>query len=67
MQPAELKPYAAYKDSGVPWLGEAPAHWGVRRGKTLFRPILVRSVPFQWELQVRSKDIINTDSQKSAQ
>ena len=21
-----LKPYAAYKDSGVPWLGEVPAH-----------------------------------------
>ena len=26
-----LKPYAAYKDSGVPWLGEVPAHWEVRR------------------------------------
>ena len=24
-----LKPYAAYKDSGVPWLGEVPAHWAV--------------------------------------
>jgi hypothetical protein len=22
-----LKPYPAYKDSGVPWLGEIPAHW----------------------------------------
>ena len=22
-----LKPYPAYKDSGVPWLGEVPAHW----------------------------------------
>jgi len=29
-----LKPYAAYKDSGVPWLGEVPAHWEVRRLKT---------------------------------
>ncbi len=28
---AGLKPYAAYKDSGVPWLGEVPAHWEVRR------------------------------------
>ena len=26
-----LKPYPAYKDSGVPWLGEVPAHWEVRR------------------------------------
>ena len=25
-----LKPYPAYKDSGVPWLGEVPAHWEVR-------------------------------------
>ena len=62
-----LKPYPAYKDSGVPWLEDVPAHWEVRRGKTLFRPILVRSVPFQWELQVRSKGIINTDGQQPAQ
>ena len=26
-----LTPYPAYKDSGVPWLGEVPAHWEVRR------------------------------------
>lgn len=24
-----LKPYSAYKDSGVPWLGEVPEHWEV--------------------------------------
>jgi len=28
---ATLKPYSAYKDSGVPWLGEVPEHWEVRR------------------------------------
>jgi hypothetical protein len=22
-----FKPYPAYKDSGVEWLGEIPAHW----------------------------------------
>ncbi len=22
-----FKPYAAYKDSGVEWLGKIPAHW----------------------------------------
>lgn len=27
--------YSAYKDSGVPWLGEVPAHWGVRSLKRL--------------------------------
>ncbi len=33
----DLKPYPAMKDSCVPWLGEVPAHWDVRRIKTLFR------------------------------
>jgi type I restriction enzyme S subunit len=28
---ADLKPYSATKDSGVPWLGEVPEHWEVRR------------------------------------
>lgn len=26
-----LKPHPAYKESGVPWLGEVPEHWDVRR------------------------------------
>lgn len=26
-----LKPYPAMKDSGVPWLGDLPEHWQVRR------------------------------------
>ena len=30
-----LKPYPAYKDSGVPWLGEVPEHWEMRRLRTL--------------------------------
>ncbi|MGE0824199.1 MAG: restriction endonuclease subunit S [Candidatus Binatia bacterium] len=28
---ADLKPYPAYKDSGVPWLGQVPEHWEVRK------------------------------------
>ncbi len=32
-----LKPYPAYKDSGVPWLGQVPEHWGIERAKWLFR------------------------------
>ena len=24
-----LRPYAAYKDSSVEWLGEVPEHWGL--------------------------------------
>ena len=31
------KPYPEYEDSGVEWLGQVPAHWEVRRVKTLFR------------------------------
>jgi type I restriction enzyme S subunit len=27
----DVKPYPAYRDSGVPWLGEVPEHWEVRR------------------------------------
>ena len=28
-----LRPYPAYRPSGVPWLGDVPAHWEVRRLK----------------------------------
>lgn len=28
---ADLKSYLAYRDSGVPWLGEVPEHWEVRQ------------------------------------
>ncbi len=29
--PRRFRPYADYKDSGVEWLGEIPAHWEVKR------------------------------------
>jgi type I restriction enzyme, S subunit len=32
----DLKPYPEYKDSGLPWLGEIPSHWEVRRNGRLF-------------------------------
>jgi type I restriction enzyme, S subunit len=31
-----LKPYAEMKDSGVPWLGQIPAHWECQRNGRLF-------------------------------
>lgn len=31
----DLKPYPAYRNSGVPWLGEVPEHWDVRRLRNL--------------------------------
>jgi len=33
--PRRVKPYPAYKDSGVEWLGEIPEHWDLRRLKTV--------------------------------
>jgi type I restriction enzyme, S subunit len=32
----EIQKYAAYKDSGVDWLGEIPSHWEVIRLKYIF-------------------------------
>jgi len=34
-----LKPYPAYKDSGVPWLGEIPEHWCVECLKRIVQNI----------------------------
>ncbi len=52
---ADLKSYPEYKDSGLPWVGQVPAHWAQRRMKFLFRertqkgfsdePLLAASVP----------------------
>jgi type I restriction enzyme S subunit len=33
---AGLKPYADYMDSGLPWLGQVPAHWKAVRNSSLF-------------------------------
>ena len=45
--------YPAYKDSGIPWLGEVPAHWDVRRLKHLARlesgHTPSRAIPEYWE------------------
>ena len=30
-----LNPYLAYKSSGVPWLGDVPTHWEIRRLRTV--------------------------------
>jgi len=32
-----LDPHASLRESGIPWLGKAPAHWDVRRIAWLFR------------------------------
>jgi type I restriction enzyme, S subunit len=40
---AALKPYPEYRDSGVDWLGQVPAHWIVDRAKAQFCEVDERS------------------------
>ena len=34
---ADLKPYPAYKDSGVEWLGDVPEHWQMVPNRAMMR------------------------------
>lgn len=46
--------YQAYKDSGVEWLGEVPAHWDVARLNTVATcndEVLVESTPEDYEIE----------------
>ena len=36
MSAGKLERYASYKDSGIEWLGEVPAHWNLARNKEIF-------------------------------
>ena len=38
-----LKPYAEYKESGLPWLGQIPVSWETPRTKTRFRLSIEKS------------------------
>jgi len=46
----ELRPYPEYKDSGLPWLGEIPAHWEEKRAKYFYREVNERSQTGEEEL-----------------
>ena len=39
----DLKPYAEYKDSGLPWLGQVPGHWTVLPAFGAFKPNKARN------------------------
>jgi type I restriction enzyme S subunit len=39
----DLKPYAEYKESGLPWLGEVPSHWTVLPAFGAFKPNKARN------------------------
>jgi type I restriction enzyme S subunit len=41
---ADLKPYPAYKDSGVSWLGEVPEHWQTLPALAVYKPKLIRNI-----------------------
>ena len=47
---ANLQPYPEYKESGLPWLRQMPAHWGIKRGKSVFQSIDQRSATGKEEL-----------------
>ena len=49
----KLQPYPAYKESGVPWLGEVPAHWEVSNGRAAFREKKIKNAGM-FESQVLS-------------
>jgi len=44
---ATLKPYLAYKDSGLPWLGDVPAHWTQLSGRACYRERKVPNIGLQ--------------------
>ena len=50
-----FKPYPAYRDSGVAWLGEIPTHWEVKRISELMT--LVNGFPFDSEHFVRGDGV----------
>ena len=38
-----LKPYSAYKDSGVSWLGKVPEHWHIRKLRNILKGVSERN------------------------
>lgn len=47
-----LRPYPAYKDSGVPWLGRVPEHWEVLPNRVIFNEVKERDHPEEQMLSV---------------
>jgi type I restriction enzyme, S subunit len=46
----DFKPYTAYKDSGLRWVGSVPAHWTLRRAKYFYKEVDDRSLTGDEEL-----------------
>lgn len=47
-----LKRYPAYKDSGVPWLGQVPEHWNIVPNRATFQEIKENGYPDEQMLSV---------------
>lgn len=60
---SHYKPYPAYKDSGVEWLGQVPAHWEVRRlcYAVALNPPVKAGLPFNDEVSFLPMESIGTD------
>lgn len=57
-----LRPNVAVKDSGVNWLGTIPAHWSIRKLRTLLKPFSEKNRPDLPLLSVvREKGVIVRD------
>ena len=68
-----LKPYPAYKDSGVPWLGMVPTHWKVLPNRALFMEVNDRNYPQEPLLSVtigrgviQQSDLLKNSSKKDS-
>ena len=46
------EPYLAYKASGVPWLGDVPAHWEVLPNRAIFSEVSEQNCPGEQMLSV---------------
>ena len=70
---SSLEPYPAYKDSGVPWLGEVPAHWEVLPNRATFSEVNTREHPQEQMLSVTiaegvvpQKELLEDSSKKDS-
>ena len=68
-----LKLYPAMKDSGVPWLGETPAHWEVLPNRSLFEEVKDQNHPDEPLLSVtisrgvmQQSDLLSDTSKKDS-
>lgn len=57
-----MRRYESYKDSGVEWLGDVPAHWEVKKMKFLFTDTSIKNKPNETLLSVtQNRGVIPRD------